>query len=202
MDPFSPAEEQRVASKRLLDKTVDFAKALQDHTGAKTPIIGSFSVVHRDLAEFFQQHAALLAAYRAQGVDILPQWLPPIAWYFGGAVRLKAMNNVADIEHIQNLKLPICMDICHLCMGDKVFDFKAADIVRELTPLTSHVHIADASGYDGEGVPFGEGDPENRAAINAALALDCVKVIEVWQGHLHGGAGFVRAVMDLKEKFS
>ena len=201
MDPFSPAADQRAASLRVLERTVDFAKALQDRTGAKTPVIGSFSVVHKNLDEFFQRHAELLAGYRAQGVDILPQWLPPIAWYFGGAVRLEAMNNLADIDHIKALKLPICMDICHLCMGDKVFDFAAADVVRELAPYTGHVHIADAIGYDGEGVRFGEGDPENRAALMAALAMDCVKVIEVWQGHLHGGAGFVQAVMDLKEKF-
>ena len=73
--------------------------------------------------------------------------------------------------------------------------------MRELAPYTGHVHNADATGYDGEGVRFGEGDPENRAAIQAVLAMDCVKVIEVWQGHLHGGVGFIQAVIDLKERF-
>ncbi len=202
MDPFSPQAEHREASHRALERTVAFAKALQDRTGAEVPIVGSFSVVHGTLKDFFAAHAALLGRYRAQGVSILPQWLPPIAWYFGGAVRLEAMNNVADIAHIKALNLPICMDICHLCMGDKVFDFKAADVVRELAPMTRHIHIADASGYDGEGMPFGEGDPENRAAIAAAMALDCVKVIEVWQGHLHGGAGFIKAVASLRELFN
>jgi len=111
------------------------------------------------------------------------------------------MNNIADIAHIKALKLPICMDICHLCMGDKVFDFVAADVVRELAPYTGHIHIADATGYDGEGVGFGEGDPQNRGAIKAAMDMDCVKVIEVWQGHLHGGAGFAKAIVALKELF-
>ena len=189
MDPFSPSEDQRAMSLRVLERTVDFTKRLQDLTGAEVPVVGSFSVVHKKLAEFFSKHAALLDRYREQGVSIMPQWLPPIAWYFGGAVRLEAMNNVADVEYIKLLKLPICMDICHLLMGDKVFDFDAADVVRDLAPYTGHVHIADALGYDGEGVAFGEGEPENRAAIQAALDMDCVKVIEVWQGHLNGGAG-------------
>jgi sialic acid synthase SpsE/sugar phosphate isomerase/epimerase len=201
MDPFAPLEEQRRASLRVLERTAAFTKALQDRTGAQVPVVGSFSVVHAGLADFFDRHAELLSAYRTKGVDILPQWLPPIAWYFGGAVRLEAMNNVGDVAHIKRLQLPICMDICHLCMGDKVFDFKAGDVVRELAPMTHHVHIADASGYDGEGVAFGTGDAENRDAIAAALSLDCVKVIEVWQGHLHGGAGFVKAVKDLRELF-
>jgi len=201
MDPFADSEDQRNASLRALERTAAFTKALQDRTGADVPVVGSFSVVHGGLERFFVQHADLLARYRAEGVNIMPQWLPPIAWYFGGAVRLEAMNNVADIAHIKTLGLPICMDICHLCMGDKVFDFEAADVVRELAPYTGHVHIADASGYDGEGVGFGEGDPENREAIKAAMDMDCVKVIEVWQGHLHGGAGFAKAVLALKELF-
>ena len=158
-------------------------------------------MLNTNLEDFYSQHAALLADYKAQGVVILPQWLPPVAWYFGGAVRLHAMNNAADINHIKKLDLPICMDVCHLCMGDKVFDFKAADVVRDLAPQTYHVHLADAGGYDGEGLPFGEGDPENMDAIRAAWTLDCVKVIEVWQGHLHGGAGFAKALLDLKELF-
>lgn len=201
MDPFSPDAGQRAESRKVLERTADFAKALQERTGSETVIVGSFSVVHDGLPGFFTSYAELLGGYRAKGVTILPQWLPPVAWYFGGAVRLQAMNNLADIAEIKRHQLPICMDTCHLCMGDKVFDFKAADVVKDLAPLTRHVHIADALGFDGEGVAFGEGDPENRAAIAAALALDCVKVIEVWQGHLHGGAGFVRALTALEDLF-
>ncbi len=202
MDPFAPDEGQRKASQHVLERTIAFAKALQNRTGRNVPIVGSFSVVHGSLDTFFDQHAELAEIYRDEGLSLLPQWLPPIAWYFGGAARLDAMNNVADVVHIKKRRLPICMDVCHLCMGDKVFDFKAVDVVNELAPYTRHVHIADASGYDGEGMPFGEGDPENHAAIAAAMALDCIKVIEVWQGHLHGGAGFAKAVMALKEQFS
>lgn len=201
MDPFSPRPEQKAASLRVLDRTAAFVKTLQDRTGADVPVVGSFSVVHTTLDDFFAGYADLLAGYRAQGVSILPQWLPPIAWYFGGAVRLEAMNNVADAALIKKYQLPICMDVCHLCMGDKVFDFTAADVVRDLAPFTHHVHLADALGYDGEGMPFGEGDPENMDAVTAAMQMDCAKVIEVWQGHLHGGAGFATALTALRERF-
>jgi sugar phosphate isomerase/epimerase len=201
MDPFSPNEPQRTASLKIIDLTAEFAKTLQDLTGTAVPIVGSFSVMHGNLDKFFQQYSELLERYREREASILPQWLPPVAWYFGGAVRLGAMNNVADVQHIKEHELPICMDVCHLCMGDKVFDFSAADVVRDLAPYTHHVHIADAGGYDGEGLPFGEGDPENLMAIEEAMSLDCVKVIEVWQGHLHSGAGFTKALIDLSELF-
>src|SRR5690606_5453954 len=137
-DPFSPQEGQRRASLRALARTADFSKAVQDRTGKPAPIVGSFSVVHTTLADFYRQHAELIAGYRAQGIGIMPQWLPPVAWYFGGAVRLKAMNNVADIAEIKAHRLPVCMDVCHLCMGDKVFDFTAADVVKDLAPFIEH----------------------------------------------------------------
>ncbi|MCB2107219.1 MAG: TIM barrel protein, partial [Rhodobacteraceae bacterium] len=201
MDPFSPRADQREASDFVLNRTVEFAKALQDRTGRDCLIVGSFSNVHGSLEMFFNQHAELLSTHAKSGVTILPQWLPPIAWYFGGAARLKAMNNLADIDLIKRHQMPICMDVCHLCMGDKVFDFVAADVVKDLAPLIRHVHIADALGHDGEGLPFGEGDPGNMDAIAAAMTLDGIKVIEVWQGHLNGGDGFARALIDLKERF-
>jgi sialic acid synthase SpsE/sugar phosphate isomerase/epimerase len=202
MDPFSTNETQRRASHHIIEKTAEFANVLQDLTGAEVPIVGSFSVVHSGLEEFYREHSELAASYRARGVSILPQWLPPVAWYFGGAVRLKAMNNVADIQQIKARDLPICMDVCHLCMGDKIFDFSAVDVVKDLAPQTRHVHLADAGGYDGEGLPFGKGDPENMDAIASAMTFDCVKVVEVWQGHLHGGAGFAKALIDLRELFN
>jgi len=201
MDPFSPDQAQVNDSLNILQRTVDFAKALQDRTGNPVPIVGSFSVVHENLAQFYEQHAALLSRYREQGISIMPQWLPPIAWYFGGSVKLNAMNQLQDVAYIQEHRLPICMDVCHLCMGDSLFDFNATGMIDTLLPYIQHVHIADAEGIDGEGLHFGEGDPKNMAAIAAVMELDCMKVIEVWQGHLDDGAGFAKAITRIAELF-
>ena len=201
MDPFSPEEKQAQASLNILQRTIDFADALQQRTGREVPVVGSFSVVHENLKEFYEQHAAMLANFREQGVSVLPQWLPPIAWYFGGSVKLEAINQQRDVDYILQHKLPICMDVCHLCMGDSVFDFNAVNMVDSLLSLIQHVHIADAEGIDGEGLHFGEGDPKNMAAIAAVMKINCMKVIEVWQGHLDDGAGFVKALNKLPELF-
>jgi len=201
MDPFSLDKDQAAASFNILQRTVNFAEALQQLTGSKVPIVGSFSVVHQNLKEFFEQHAAMAAKYREQGVSVLPQWLPPIAWYFGGSVKLEAMNQQRDVDYILEHNLPICMDVCHLCMGNSLYDFNAVDMVDSLLPMIEHVHIADAAGIDGEGLHFGEGDPENMAAIAKVMDIDTMKVIEVWQGHLDDGAGFVKALNRLPELF-
>jgi len=202
MDPFSKDKSQVEGSFEILQRTVDFAKQLQDLTGRKVPIVGSFSVVHKSINEFYEQHAQLLLKYKEQGVSILPQWLPPIAWYFGGSVKLSAMNEFRDVVFIKQHQLPICMDVCHLCLGDSLYNFDATNMMNLLSPHIEHIHIADAEGIDGEGLHFGEGDPKNMPAIQAAMQFDCMKVIEVWQGHLDEGAGFAKAISSLSKLFN
>lgn len=201
MDPFSLNHEQERKSKIILQRTVDFAMALQDLTGRQVPIVGSFSVVHESLAHFYEQHSELLNKYRNQGVLILPQWLPPIAWYFGGSVKLHAMNHQRDISYILKHQIPICMDICHLCMGANLGDIDRLSVVEALKSNIKHLHLADALGIDGEGLHFGEGDSENLSVLAASMEFDCLKIIEVWQGHLNHGAGFARGLESLYHFF-
>ena len=158
--------------------------------------------MHNSVAEFYEQHKNLLSGFLNQGISILPQWLPPIAWYFGGSVKIDVMNELKDIAYIDQHELPICMDICHLCMGDSLFNFDAPNIVDLLRPRIEHLHIADAAGIDGEGLQFGEGDAKNMEALKKAFDFDCMKVIEVWQGHLNDGAGFSKAILNLERLFN
>ncbi|WP_305984995.1 N-acetylneuraminate synthase family protein [Roseibium sp. MMSF_3544] len=201
MDPFAPDEGQRAASKAVLDRTVDFALELSNRTGFETPIVGSFSMVPAEteggLERFYNCHAELVREYAERGALIAPQWLPPIAWYFGGSVALKAMNNVQDAEHLVRRNMPVCLDVCHLLMGRNMFGFDVKEIVEMLRPQVRHVHLSDALGTDGEGMQFGEGDPGNEDIIRKALALPGLKVIEVWQGHLDRGNGFREALRRL-----
>lgn len=201
MDPFSPDAVQRARSMRILERTVELAERLQALTGAKVPVVGSFSVVHKSREEFFEAHADLLKRYQARGVTIMPQWLPPIAWYFGGSVRLHAMNELRDAELLKQHGLPVCLDICHMIMGRNCYDFSATALMEDLSPLVGHLHIADAAGIDGEGLAIGEGEPENLELFRRAFAFDCLKVIEVWQGHLDQGAGFRKALLKLEELY-
>lgn len=201
MDPFSGDANQSAASMDLIKRTASFANALQDLTGNKVPVVGSFSVIHDDLDLFFDSHADLIRKFQNDGVDIMPQWLPPIAWYFGGSVRLNAMNNLADMEQIKRHDLMICMDVCHLIMGRNYFGFDASDVIERLSANVGHVHIADAAGIDGEGLQFGDGEHENLDLLRRSLDFDCIKVIEVWQGHLDRGAGFRKSLQRFYEVF-
>lgn len=201
MDPFSPHEKQREASMHILERTVELAERLQGMTGMTVPVVGSFSTVHGSKEGFFVQHAQLLQGYRSRDVLVIPQWLPPIAWYFGGSIRLHAMNEVRDAELLREHELGVCLDVCHMIMGRNCYGFSADALMDELGGLVRHVHIADAAGIDGEGLAIGEGEPENLPLIGRALGFDCLKVIEVWQGHLDQGAGFRKALLKLTELY-
>lgn len=199
MDPFSADPEQRRLSLDVVERTVQFAEKLQQHNQKCVPIVGSFSIVHQNLQTFHQQHTELLMGYQDRGVTLSIQWLPPIAWYFGGSVRLNAMNSVLDVELLQKSQLPVCMDICHLIMCRNALGFSAHDIVNRLASNINHIHIADAAGIDGEGLAIGDGEPENIQLIKRMLDFDCIKVIEVWQGHLDKGAGFYNALVAMSQ---
>ena len=199
MDPFSLDPLQREASLDILERTVLLAEQLQDRCKQSVPIVGSFSVVHQGLDKFFSDYSQLLSPFSQKGVEVLPQWLPPIAWYFGGSVQLEAMNSLRDVELIKLNQLSICMDVCHLIMGRNFSGFSADTLLNDLDSNIKHIHIADARGIDGEGIDFGDGEPENIDLIRRAFDFDTMKVIEVWQGHLDRGAGFHRAINKLAE---
>ncbi len=201
IDPFSKNLEQTKASLNILERTVILAEKLQDLTGSQVPIVGSFSVIHTDREKFFEEHSSLFQSYLNRGVEIIPQWLPPIAWYFGGSVRLHVMNDVEDVDFLKMHNLGVCMDVCHMILGRNFFDFSANSVMNDLERQIRHVHIADAIGIDGEGLSFGDGEPENIPLIRRTLDYDCMKVIEVWQGHLDNGAGFRKALTKLVQLY-
>jgi len=201
IDPFSKSIEQTKASLNILERTVILAEKLQDLTGSLVPIVGSFSVVHTGRERFFEEHSSLFQSYLNRGVEIIPQWLPPIAWYFGGSIRLHVMNDVEDVTFIKKYNLGICMDVCHMILGRNFFDFSANSVMNDLESQIRHLHIADAIGIDGEGLSFGDGEPENISLIRRTLDYDCMKVIEVWQGHLDNGAGFRKALTKLAQLY-
>ena len=132
-------------------------------------------------------------------MKLFPQWLPPIAWYFGGSIRLDVMNSAIDAQYLIDTNTQYCLDICHAIMGEAYTNFEAQALFQKTQSLVKHVHLAEASGFDGEGVNFGENGEKYFALFTNLIEKDCMKVVEVWQGHLNDGAGFFAALNKLKE---
>jgi N-acetylneuraminate synthase len=62
--------------------------------------------------------------------------------------------------------------------------------------VTAHLHIADASGLDGEGLQVGDGEIDFPALCRRLNATSTAAsfIPEIWQGHKNGGEGFWRAL--------
>lgn len=197
IDPFSSDLMVRTESLRLINNAIDFAKNLEDQTGSEVEIVGSFSKHTGFAPDFYCQFEEFLSTFIAGRAKLSLQWLPPIAWYFGGSVRLDVMNNIEAANRILETKLPVVMDTSHLFLGSEYFGFNASSLFSDLLPQTSWFHISAASGIDGEGDNFLSMSPEQAELIKLVLYTKKPKVIEVWQGHLNDFEGFHLAIRDL-----
>jgi N-acetylneuraminate synthase len=71
-------------------------------------------------------------------------------------------------------------------------------MVRILKPYIRHLHVADASGIGDEGLQIGAGEIDWRTALAPLAGYGYTMIPEIWQGHLHGGKGFLQAMEHLK----
>jgi sialic acid synthase SpsE len=199
IDPLAADTDTQSRSLKVIETCVDLALELEQRTGASVPIVGSFSRVLPEgkAATYDQLHASLLKAGRDRGAPIYPQWLPRIAWYFGGAEVLDMFCGEDDIDIITSIGMEVCLDLSHLILSANYSKADWGNWCSRLLPLSRHIHIADAVGIDGEGIEFGEGDlGDPTQYINGPGR----KVLEVWQGHLSEGDGFDKAIRQLGEK--
>ena len=87
-----------------------------------------------------------------------------------------------------------------MCKSRLKTDF--LDVYKKLKKKSTHYHIADSSGIDGEGLQIGKGQKENLNIIQNVLKSNGQKVIEVWQGHLDNYRGFVDSIKIISEFFN
>ena len=88
--------------------------------------------------------------------------------------------------------LKICQDISHSHLACNKFGWNHIEYTKKLAPYTSHYHISDGTGVDGEGLQIGEGniDFENIYPVINKYSADASFIPEVWQGHKNNGEGF------------
>lgn len=196
IDPLSSDPHTVEGSRRIVTTCVDLALELEHRTGASVPIVGSFSRLIPDgkRATYEKLQETLEAAGRARGIPIYPQWLPRIAWYFGGADVLDMFCGDDDIDIVTDIGMELCLDLSHLILSANYAKAEWRGWCERLMPLARHIHIADATGIDGEGIEFGQGDLGDPAKYIQGPER---KVLEVWQGHLSEGDGFEKAIRQL-----
>lgn len=114
VDPFSLDSEIRCSSLRIIERGFEFASILGEMTGREIRLVGSFSKHSGEINSFYDNYAQLLNSLNSSGHKLSLQWLPPIAWYFGGSIPLDVMNDEIALEKVCVNEIPIVMDTSHL----------------------------------------------------------------------------------------
>ena len=144
-----------------------------------------------------------LAAVDAEGVEIIPQTMPPFPWHFGGQRFHNLFVGPEDIvEFCQQNNYRVCLDVSHSKLACNKHKWSFKTFLEQVGPYTAHLHIADASGVDGEGLQIGEGEIDFSAMYEALAqtAPTATFIPEIWQGHKNDGEGFWNA-LDSLEKY-
>ena len=196
IDPFNN-DEIGERSNEILNSISKFVKKIQNISGKRCPIVGSFSVFNSTKEIFYESISKLCSGLKKEDIFLLPQILPPIAWYFGGSIPLKVFNSAEDIKNIEKYNIQVCFDSSHFLMGCNAGFFNKDKDLSRLMDLTDHIHISGAEGLDGEGTSFISKDPTINKILESCMKKDKIKVIETWQGHLNNFSGFHQSIYDL-----
>ena len=143
-----------------------------------------------------QKYVLILESLRQidlEGVEIIPQTMPPFPWHFGGQrYQNLFMDPDETAEFCQTNKFRICLDISHSKLACNQHHWSFSEFLNKVGPYISHMHIADALGVDGEGLQIGEGDIDFSAMGTQLRKIASIAsfIPEVWQGHKNGGEGF------------
>ena len=194
-----------------LQKVVDVALRMKPFFKKceKVPIIVSLGGFTKDKhldksqrAELYKLVAEALSAIQSEGVEILPQTLPPFPWYFGGQLYCNLFVEAEDIvEFCQTYGYRVCLDISHSKLACNYYKKSFNEFVKAVAPYSGHLHIVDAKGDDGEGIQIGEGEidfPLFSETINKIIPKVSF-IPEIWQGHKNGGEGFWVALQRLEK---
>ncbi|MBN1231306.1 MAG: N-acetylneuraminate synthase family protein [Anaerolineales bacterium] len=206
LSPSSPNKEHRERSIQELQRVIDLTRELKPHFRKATrPLIiaslGGFTrdrlLTHDEKMERYDILAESLSKLDADGVEIIPQTLPPFPWYFGGQLYLNLFVDPVDtVEFCEKTGYRLCLDISHGKLACNHFHWSFSEYLELLGPHTAHLHIADSEGVDGEGLQIGEGDIDFKMLADS-LDKYCPQasfIPEIWMGHENDGEGFWKAM--------
>jgi sialic acid synthase SpsE/sugar phosphate isomerase/epimerase len=206
-------KEWRTRSIKEMQRVIDLTRSMKPYFKAKeknliVASVGGFTkdahVPTSKLPLLYELIADSLSQLDQEGVEIIPQTLPPFPWYFGGQLYLNIFVTPDDtLEFCKKYGRRLCLDISHSKLACTHYKLSFQEMVRKLAPHTAHLHIVDAKGIDGEGLQIGEGEVDFKLLAEDLEKL-CPKasfIPEIWQGHKNDGEGFWTALERLEKWF-
>ena len=189
IDFFSQEKKIKQKSLDLLLKTIKIANQISNLNKKKVVIIVSLSGINQQYnkIDYYKKIKVFVDKIRRKhSINLLPQWLPVDAWYFGGNARTKVFSDPRDLDFLNKINLNLCLDTSHYILSCNYYKLNILKYFSENIKIFKHFHLSDAKGTDGEGVLIGSGEII-KSGLLKRLLLDkqTVKVLETWQGHLN-----------------
>jgi N-acetylneuraminate synthase len=207
VDLCTTDEWLRNASIELMQKSIDVTRKLAPHfKGVPKMIVhpGAASLDHpiEDREQLYANLGDSVDRLDFDGVELLLENLPAHPWYFGGQWLTNAYMDVYEIiDFIEPRGLKVCFDTSHSKLYCNWAQVDFYDQVQAILPYISHLHLADASGLDGEGLQINEGTIDWVRFFEIAKDYHGTMIPEIWRGHQRGGEGFLVALNRLGDAY-
>ena len=202
VDLVALGETNQIHSKedsiQLVQKAIDKTIQLGVNFKGKPSIIvhpGGYSLEELSLENIQKMKNLVVDSVKQldiSGINFLLENMPPYGWFYGGRWNSNIFLESTDlVKYCNETNLNVCFDLCHSQLYCNKVNLSLIDELNIIKDFTTHYHLSDAEGPEGEGLQFGEGDLPFEKVIPILNKLeDRSFVIEVWKGHEHGGKGF------------
>lgn len=203
LNPAAEDHDEREVAVKTLQRSADVAKRLgESFAGTPKLVIHPGGITLQpsdDPSKLLDLFADTLGKIKADGVELLPENLPPRPWVFGGEWVGNIFLLGEDIkEFLDATGYKLCFDTSHAALACNAKNSDLVSMVELLAPYIRHLHVADGAGIGDEGLQIGEGAVDFDQVLKPLSGYKYTMVPEIWQGHLHGGKGFLQAMEHLR----
>ncbi len=203
LNPAAEDPAERQAAVETLQRTIEVAKRLSESFSGVPKVVihpgGITLLPAKDPKKLLALFADTLGQLKADGVELLPENLPPRPWVFGGEWVTNIFLLGEEIKQFLTATgYKMCFDTSHAALACNAAGTDLVGMITLLRPFISHLHVADGYGIGEEGLQIGQGTIDWAAVMATLKGYDETVVPEIWQGHLHGGKGFLEALEHLK----
>jgi sialic acid synthase SpsE/sugar phosphate isomerase/epimerase len=213
LDLCSFDEEYRQHSIKEVQRVINITRELKKYFAKSTkPLIvtnmGGFTkdapLAPSDRKKYYDLIEKSLSELDMDGIEIIPQTMPPFPWHFGGQRYQNLFMDPTDmVEFCKKNNMRVCFDTSHSKLACNHHNWSFKEFIKEIGPYTAYLHIVDATGIDGEGLQIGDGEIDFPALVSELIqfAPNAAFIPEIWQGHKNNGEGFWIALSRLEEAY-
>lgn len=130
------------------------------------------------------------------------QSMPPFPWHFGGQRFHNLFADPAEIKEFCGTSgVGITLDTSHSQLYCNYNNLEIEELLKMIGTFVEYLHIADADGFDSEGLQIGDGSVNFRelSQILSKYCPDVPFIPEIWQGHKNEGEGFWKSLTLLEQ---